>query len=98
MQGPWVIGAISNQVWSIDGSNDRPNTSTFFTNVFLNYNFRDGWYVASQPIITADWQASAGNKWTVPVGGGFGKIQRSCCRNRCSENERRAARPAPLSP
>ena len=75
-QGPWVIGAISNQVWSIDGSNNRPNTSTFFTNVFLNYNFSDGWYLASQPIITADWQASAGNKWTVPVGGGFGKIQR----------------------
>jgi len=75
-QGPWVIGAISNQVWSIAGSNDRPNTSTFFTNVFLNYNFPDGWYLASQPIITADWQASAGNKWTVPVGGGFGKIQR----------------------
>jgi hypothetical protein len=76
MHGPWVIGAISNQIWSIDGSNNRPNTSTFFTNAFLNYNFQDGWYLTSQPIITADWQASAGNKWTVPVGGGFGKIQR----------------------
>ena len=76
MQGPWVYGAIANQVWSIDGSNNRPNTSTFFTNIFLNYNLAHGWYIASQPIITADWQASAGNKWTVPVGGGIGKIQR----------------------
>jgi hypothetical protein len=76
MQGPWVYGAIANQVWSIDGSNNRPNTSTFFMNAFLNYNLADGWYLASQPIITADWQASAGNKWTVPVGGGVGKIQR----------------------
>jgi hypothetical protein len=76
MQGPWVIGAISNQVWSIAGSNDRPNTSTFFTNAFVNYNLPDGWYLTSSPIITADWQATPGNKWTVPVGGGFGKIQR----------------------
>jgi hypothetical protein len=76
MQGPWVYGAIANQVWSIDGSNNRPNTSTFFTNAFLNYNLGDGWYLTSAPIITADWQASGGNKWTVPVGGGFGKVFR----------------------
>ena len=76
MQGPWVFGAIANQVWSIAGSNDRPNTSTFFTNAFLNYNLGDGWYLTSSPIITADWQATPGNKWTVPVGGGFGKVQR----------------------
>lgn len=76
MQGPWVLGAIANQVWSIGGNNDRPNTSAFFTQPFINYNLSDGWYLTSAPIITADWQASAGNKWTVPVGGGFGKIQR----------------------
>ncbi len=76
MQGPWVIGALANQVWSIAGSNDRPNTSTFFTNAFVNYNLGDGWYLTSAPIITADWQASDGNKWTVPIGGGFGKVQR----------------------
>ena len=76
MQGHWVYGAIANQVWSIDGSNNRPNTSTFFTNAFLNYNLSDGWYLTSSPIITADWEGSNGHKWTVPVGGGFGKIQR----------------------
>lgn len=76
MQGPWVFGAIANQVWSIGGNNDRPNTSTFFTNAFINYNLSDGWYLTSAPIITADWEASNGHKWTVPVGGGFGKIQR----------------------
>jgi hypothetical protein len=76
MQGPWVIGVIANQVWSIGGNNDRPNTSTFFTQYFINYNLPDAWYLTSAPIITADWQASAGNKWTVPVGGGFGKVFR----------------------
>ena len=76
MQGHWVYGAIANQVWSIGGNNDRPNTSTFFTNAFVNYNLGDGWYLTSSPIITADWQATPGNKWTFPVGGGFGKVQR----------------------
>ena len=76
MQGPWVVGAIANQVWSIGDNKNSPNTSTFFTNAFINYNLSDGWYLTSSPIITANWQATSGNKWTVPVGGGFGKIQR----------------------
>ena len=28
------------------------------------------------PIITANWKADSDNRWTVPVGGGVGKIQR----------------------
>jgi hypothetical protein len=28
----------------------------------------------SAPIITANWEADSDNRWTVPVGGGFGKI------------------------
>ena len=76
MQGPWVFGAIANQVWSIGDNKNSPNTSAFFTNAFINYNLSDGWYLTSSPIITANWQATSGNKWTVPVGGGFGKVQR----------------------
>jgi hypothetical protein len=30
--------------------------------------------LASSPIITANWNATPGSKWTVPVGGGGGKI------------------------
>lgn len=51
----WGLGAIANQVWSIGGNNDRPNTSSFFTQPFINYNLSDGWYLTSAPIITADW-------------------------------------------
>jgi hypothetical protein len=36
----------------------------------------DGWYLASVPIITADWEADSDQRWTVPVGGGVGKIFR----------------------
>ena len=41
---------------------------------FVNYNFPDGWYVTSSPIITADWETGHGDRWTVPIGGGFGRV------------------------
>jgi len=30
--------------------------------------------LTSAPIMTADWKASSDERWTVPVGGGVGKI------------------------
>jgi hypothetical protein len=37
---------------------------------------RKDWYLALQPIITANWKAASDNVWTVPVGGGIGRIMR----------------------
>lgn len=75
-QGPWVLGALVQQTWSFAGNSDRRNLSQALVQPFLNYNLPNGWYLSSSPIITADWQAPSGNKWTVPVGGGFGKVFR----------------------
>ena len=75
MPGSWVIGSLLNNIWSTGGSGD--NDVNFFTwQYFVNYNLDDGWYLTSAPIITANWEASSGNKWTVPFGGGFGKVFR----------------------
>ena len=41
---------------------------------FINYNYPSGWYLTSAPIITANWEADSGNQWTVPFGGGVGKV------------------------
>ena len=35
---------------------------------------RGGFYLTSAPIATVAWKAESGQKWTVPVGGGVGKI------------------------
>ena len=49
---------------------------------FVNYNLADGWYLTSAPIMTADWENDSGDQWTVPVGGGFGKLLRvGSCRS-----------------
>jgi hypothetical protein len=43
---------------------------------FVNYNLKKGWYISISPILTADWEASSGNRWTVPFGGGVGRIMK----------------------
>ena len=74
MQGPWVIGALANQIWSYAGNDDRKKVSQFLTQPFINYNFKGGFYLSSAPIITANWEATSGNKWVIPFGGGVGKL------------------------
>ncbi len=76
IQGPWVAGILVQNIWSFAGNSDRSNVNRFLTQYFVNYNLANGWYLTSSPIITADWEASSGNQWTVPVGGGFGKVFR----------------------
>ena len=71
---PWVYGALVNNVWSLGGSGDSPSYNNFLLQPFLNYNFKGGLYLTSAPIVTADWEADSDQRWTVPLGGGVGKI------------------------
>lgn len=73
-KGPWVVGALFNNIWSVAGSENRPNVNQMTLQPFVNYNFGDGWYVTSAPIILANWQADSDDRWTVPIGGGFGRV------------------------
>lgn len=72
--GPWVIGTLVRQLWSYAGDNDREDVSQLLVQPFVNYNMEGGWYLVSSPIITANWEASSDDTWTVPVGGGMGRI------------------------
>lgn len=74
IQGPWLVGVLITDVASIGGQDNRKSVHQFLMQPFVDYNFSHGWYLASSPIMTADWRATSGNKWTVPVGGGGGKI------------------------
>lgn len=73
MPGQWVIGTLLSNVWDINGDTSI-NSLTW--QYFVNYNFSGGWYLTSSPIMTANWKAESGEEWTVPVGGGFGRIFR----------------------
>jgi hypothetical protein len=73
IQGHWVIGAVANQQWSVGGGGDE-NVSAFLVQPFINYNMKHGWYLVTAPVITSNWEADSDDRWTVPVGGGVGKI------------------------
>jgi hypothetical protein len=75
MEGPWVVGALANNQWSYAGWGDKP-FNKFLAQPFVNYNFKHGWYLTSSPVMTADWTQRASQQWTVPVGGGGGKLWR----------------------
>jgi hypothetical protein len=76
IQGPWLVGVLITDVASIGGQADRKSVHQFLMQPFVDYNFSHGWYLASSPIMTANWKATSGNKWTIPLGGGGGKIVR----------------------
>jgi opacity protein-like surface antigen len=72
--GHWVIGVLVNNQWSVGGNPLRQNVNEFLAQPFVNYNMAHGWYLTSSPLITANWLAASGQQWTVPIGGGFGRI------------------------
>jgi hypothetical protein len=74
--GPWTIGAVVNNVWSFAGQSDKPAVNQMLLQYFINYNLQKGWFTVLAPIITANWNATRGNVWTVPVGGGIGRIMK----------------------
>jgi len=72
---PWVVGVLVRNLWSFAGDTQRPKVNLFLVQPFLNYNFHNGWYLTSTPAITANWKAEDHrNRWTVPLGGGVGKV------------------------
>jgi hypothetical protein len=74
--GKWTIGALVNNVWSVAGHSDLPNVNQMLFQYFINYNLSKGWYLTWQPTLTANWEATNGGRWVVPVGGGIGRIMR----------------------
>ncbi len=71
---PFTYGALVNQVWSYAGDDDASDVSQLLVQPFVNYNLANGWSIGAAPIITANWEADDGDTWTVPIGGGVGKL------------------------
>ncbi len=75
MPGHWVIGSLISNVKSV-GNGSGNDFNLFTWQYFINYNFDHGWYATTAPIITANWEASGSDRWTVPFGGGFGRVMK----------------------
>jgi len=71
---PWVYGVLANNIWSLTSNKQGGSYNNGLIQPFVNYNFEGGFYLVSGPILTVNWKADSGQQWTVPLGGGIGKI------------------------
>jgi hypothetical protein len=74
--GNWLVGALVQHFWSFAGDDDDNNVNLTSFQYFINYNFPSGWYLTSTPTNTANWDADSSDRYTIPVGGGIGKLVR----------------------
>jgi hypothetical protein len=65
-----------NSVCSYAGHSDRPDVNQMLFRYFINYNLEKGYYITWQPTITANWEVANPYRWTVPYGGGIGRIMK----------------------
>jgi len=70
----WVYGVLVNDVRSISSRSGSHAYNNGLIQPFVNYNLPQGWYLVSSPIVTVNWTARGSQQWTVPAGGGVGKI------------------------
>jgi hypothetical protein len=74
-RGHFLFGSLTNNVWT-GQNNEHQRIDELTLNPFVFYNLQRGWYLLSSPLMTSDWTARPGQKWTVPVGGGVGRIMK----------------------
>jgi hypothetical protein len=56
---PWVYGALVNNIWSLSSSKQGGAYNNGLIQPFVNYNFPEGFYLTSAPILTVNWQIRA---------------------------------------
>jgi hypothetical protein len=72
-QETWSAGLVVQNGWSLGGS-DESKVNVFGAQYSFNYNLPDGWSIYRNSTITADWEETSSERWTVPVGGGVSKL------------------------
>ncbi len=76
----WVFGVIASNIWSIAGDSNKSAVNELSVQYFVHYNVWNGWTLSTSPTMTAEWNAKPGDVWTIPAGGGVGKLFRSANR------------------
>jgi hypothetical protein len=63
----WTIGGLINQIWSVAGSDDRPDVNQMFLQPFLVYNWKSGAGVGGNLEWTQNWNSSDATIWLNPT-------------------------------
>ena len=72
----WTLGALLLNIWSFAGDSGRPPVNEMQLQPTVNYTFKDNpnRYLSYSPTITANWEVSGDERWTVPVSLGLGQL------------------------
>jgi hypothetical protein len=63
----WTIGGLVNQIWSIAGSDDRPDVSQMFVEPFVIYNWKSGAGAGLITEWTQNWEIDKATVWITPT-------------------------------
>lgn len=72
----WVMGFLVSNVWSFAGDVHRPSVNAFQFEYGIAYLFEKGWYIATNPTITANWKSPGNQQWIIPFGLGAGRAMK----------------------
>ncbi len=70
--GNWSIFALFDNVWDFAGSGSQ-EVNEFNLQYQVVYLFPENWFFITNWTVEADWTAPSDERWTVPIGGGFGR-------------------------
>lgn len=69
-----ISGIVASQMWTLaDAGQNARTVNVFFAQPIFTYVVARGWGLTTSPVMTADWTAAPGQRWTIPVGLGFSK-------------------------
>ena len=72
--GPWTYGMLANQVWSFAGDEDRTDVNQTYLQPFLSYGTKSAVTFGVNSESAANWEASDGEEWTVPINFTISKV------------------------
>ncbi len=70
----FVVASIINAYWSVGGNSEAADVGIFYWQPIFSYFLPNKWYLNTAPVIVANLEAESGQKWTVPIGAGVGKM------------------------
>jgi hypothetical protein len=76
MGRPWVSGLLVQHWESFAGDSDRVDVSQTDIQYVIRRGFPGAWSIGMGPTISVDWEASSGDKLTLPIGLGITKTIR----------------------
>jgi hypothetical protein len=79
-----VTVLIARNQFSVGQGTGSAKVNQLFLQYFLFYNLPKLFYLVYEPVILANWEATTKERWTVPVGLGFGRHHRLPRRRRLS--------------